>query len=65
MRDPKRIHKFCNQLAEWWESTNPDLRFGQIVYIAQQECAADLFYMDDDGVISALKANSHRYKHKT
>lgn len=31
MKDPKRIRKFCNELADLWESKCPDLRFGQIM----------------------------------
>ena len=35
MRDPKRIRKFCNELADLWESKCPDLRFGQIMAMFQ------------------------------
>ena len=35
MRDPKRIRKFCNELADLWESKCPDLRFGQIMAYAE------------------------------
>ena len=31
MRDPKRIDKFCNQLADIWKKV-PDWRFGQLIY---------------------------------
>ena len=30
MRDPKRIDKFCNQLADIWKKV-PDWRFGQLM----------------------------------
>ena len=31
MRDPKRIRKFCNDMAEIWETQCPDWRFGQLL----------------------------------
>ena len=31
MRDPKRIRKFCNELADIWEEKCPDWRFGQLL----------------------------------
>ena len=31
MRDPKRIRKFCNELADIWEAKCPDWRFGQLL----------------------------------
>ena len=52
MRDPKRIRKICNALAETWE-TYPDLRFWQLLecirvqygrsYFSNEE----LFYVED------------------
>lgn len=36
MRDVKRIRKFCNELADFWETWCPDWRFWQVVsYLAQ------------------------------
>ena len=43
MRDPKRIRKFCNELADLWESKCPDLRFGQIMAYVSSKCG-DSFY---------------------
>ena len=31
MRYPKRIRKFCNELADIWEEKCPDWRFGQLL----------------------------------
>ena len=30
-RDKARIKPFCDQLAQLWETQDPDLRFGQII----------------------------------
>lgn len=51
MRDPKRIRKFCNQLATLWERV-PDWRFGQMMsnllgaFVADTK--RDIFYPEDD-----------------
>lgn len=31
MRDPKRIRKFCDELAALWAAKAPDWRFGQLM----------------------------------
>lgn len=31
MRDPKRIDKFCSELAAIWKGKVPDWRFGQLI----------------------------------
>lgn len=31
MRDPNRIYKFCNELANIWVTKCPDWRFGQLM----------------------------------
>lgn len=50
MRDPKRIRKFCNQLAALWESECPDWRFAQLVenVFRASTSTSDVFYMEDD-----------------
>lgn len=54
MRDPKRIRKFCNELAELWETKCPDWRFGQVVaYVASKY--GDPFYTEDEDLINQLK----------
>ena len=56
MRDPNRIYKFCNQLAEIWTTKCPDWRFGQLIenfkrYIGVQ----DLFFIEDDKLEEKIK----------
>ena len=50
MRDPKRIRKFCSQLAEVWE-VFPDWRFGQLMSNMLGEFVADtgkdIFFPED------------------
>ena len=52
MRDPKRIHKFCEELERVW-STVPDWRFGQLVVNA---LGVDPFYIEDDDAIKVLES---------
>lgn len=56
MRDPKRIRKFCNQLADIWEANCPDWRFGQLV---ENVCRANniyaLFFVEDDEMLDCVK----------
>ena len=51
MRDPKRIRKYCNRLAELWEQV-PDWRFGQLMSNMLGEFVAekhkDIFFPEDD-----------------
>lgn len=52
MRDSKRIRRFCNKLAELWE-TCPDLRFGQLVTIVfnSGDGKTDPFYIEDEEML--------------
>lgn len=58
MRDPNRIHKFCDRLAAAW-MTVPDLRFGQLMtnilshYI--EEKVTNPFYLEDDEMIAYIE----------
>ena len=58
MRDPKRIRKFCAQLATEWEKV-PDWRFGQFVLNVLGEIQAktgkDLFFIEDDDMMNAIQ----------
>lgn len=54
MRDPKRIHKLCNQLADLWLSECPDMRFGQLMTYVMRKCD-DIFYVEDDILAERLK----------
>ena len=56
MRDPKRIRKFCNQLADIWESRCPDWRFGQLIMNVLTE---DPFYIEDDEMMEIIKRYFH------
>ena len=51
MRDPKRIQKFCNQLAEIWSKV-PDWRFGQLVV---NVLGRDAFYIEDDRAMKCFE----------
>lgn len=53
MRDPKRIRKFCNELAALWETKCPDWRFGQVVAFYQSKIG-DPFYTEDEEVMEWL-----------
>lgn len=57
MRDPKRIRKFCNRLAEIWECC-PDLRFGQlitIVFSKAEKDNTDPFYIEDEEMLKRFQ----------
>lgn len=58
MRDPSRIFRFCNELADIWASECPDWRFGQLienVFSAQKTTGYDPFYFEEDRMIQAIK----------
>lgn len=52
MRDPKRIRKFCNELADIWESNCPDWRFGQLLVNVVDQ---DLFFLEEDDMLRLFK----------
>jgi hypothetical protein len=62
MRDPKRIQKFCDDLAKCWRCV-PDWRFGQLisnvfgqfVYDTQK----DIFFPEDDEILDYFKKYFH------
>ena len=62
MRDPKRIKEFCEQLASIWERV-PDWRFGQFISNVlgqvQTEKKRDIFFIEDDEMLTAIKAYFH------
>lgn len=55
MRDPKRIRKFCNELATIWETNAPDQRFGQLVLNVLGTAEIDPFFPEDDRMIQFFK----------
>lgn len=54
MRDPNRIQKFCNRLAQAWRNV-PDWRFGQLMVNALGEMDVDPFFPEDDKMIEYLE----------
>ena len=54
MREKSRITPFLFELQKLWES-NPDLRFGQLIYLLVEymECN-DIFYPEDDLWLNAI-----------
>lgn len=58
MRDPNRIDKFCNELAEMWHKV-PDWRFGQLMdnvlgsYVG--DTGNDVFFVEDDEMLDYFK----------
>ena len=58
MRDIKRIRKFCNELAEIWETYCPDWRFGQLIenVLGQMQSEGrDIFFPEEDKMIAYFK----------
>ena len=59
MRDPKRIRKYCNKLAELWEQV-PDWRFGQLISNVlgeyQAEKHRDIFFPEDEEMIEFFES---------
>ncbi len=61
MRDIKRIEPLLDKLKELWLSS-PDLRFGQMIYILQQQSKIDLFNIEDDEWLKIINIAIERYK---
>lgn len=58
MRDPNRIYKFCNELANIWVTECPDWRFGQLmsnVLGKMQSEGRDPFFPEEDEMIKYFK----------
>ena len=58
MRNPDRIYKFCNQLAEIWQTKVPDWRFGQLIcnVLGQMQAEGiDPFFPEEDKMIEYFK----------
>lgn len=57
MRDPSRIRKFCNQLADLWERNVPDWRFGQLICNVFGELASkkDPFFPEEEEMMQFFK----------
>lgn len=46
MRDINRIDPFLKELGLLWKK-NPDLRFGQLIYIIADEIGRDIFFPEE------------------
>lgn len=67
MRDPKRIRKFLNQLANIWETYYPDMRFGQLicVFFAWMKAAGkDPFNIEEDVFLEFIKDSINKTNSK-
>lgn len=59
MRDIKRIRKFCNELADIWETKCPDWRFSQLVLNVMESdkmSSTTPFYVEDDEMMKFIKS---------
>ena len=57
MRNPDRIDKFCNELAEIWKKV-PDWRFGQLITNVlgkMQSEGRDPFFPEEDEMIECFR----------
>ena len=54
MRDPKRIDKFCAELAKLWHIV-PDWRFGQLISNVLGSYKGDIFFPEDDKMLDFMK----------
>jgi hypothetical protein len=53
MRNPNRIKPFLAKLEEYWMQ-NPELRFGQVIFLLQSQSVVDPFYVEDDRWLSKI-----------
>ena len=62
MRNPDRIYKFCNELANIWAIKCPDWRFGQLVMNVLGEMQAggrDPFFPEEEEMMKFFKKYFH------
>ena len=65
MRDPNRIDKFCNELAEIWKTNCPDWRFGQFMINVLSSCDGDPWFYEEDEMIEKFREYFNRgYKNE-
>lgn len=55
MRDPARIDRFCQRLAELWKKV-PDWRFGQLISNVLGAFSKDPFYIEDDKLLEFFES---------
>ena len=46
MRDKERVKPFLSKFEKLWME-NPDLRFGQLVYVLSKESDVDMFFLEE------------------
>ena len=61
MRDPKRIDVILQQISNIWHKY-PDMRLGQLIGNVLEGAA--LYYVEDDGLVNALKDTYEGAKEK-
>ena len=62
MRNPDRIYKFCNELANIWVTKCPDWRFGQLMMNVLGEMQAggrDPFFPEEEEMMKFFKKYFH------
>ena len=64
MRDPNRLYKFYDEIRRIHMEHCPDWRFGQLVsniesWIQHEKGIADIFYIEEDGMMKLLKEYFH------
>lgn len=55
MRDPRRIRKFCNALADFWETYVPDFRFWQVLNLIAGGLQRDPFFLEESEWLKMLQ----------
>lgn len=55
MRNPDRIDKFCQELAEIWKTNCPDWRFGQFIINVFGSFNIDPFFPEEDKMIELIE----------
>ena len=54
MRNPNRIHEFCDRLAAAWQKY-PDFRFGQFMINLFREMDRDPWFYEDEDMIKYIE----------
>jgi uncharacterized protein YihD (DUF1040 family) len=61
MRDVKRIKPFLEKVEELWMQ-NPDLRFGQVIYLIADEIKRDIFFPEEREWFDAIQREIDKRK---
>ena len=64
MKNPKRIDRYCRDLAEIWHKA-PDMRFGQLMVNLMSEVMGQtgrgIFYIEDNEMFERMKLISEEW----